>query len=231
MEGDHRPPTTDHLIFRCDAGETVQSGYRQAKGRQEGPKTGPLHGLRIILTTLGIRGRARIRPPLTPGCPVSRRPAPGSQVGPPAASGAPGRHGTRHERERGTARRSVVDPSRDQAVRDHLEEDRPHLRWCISLPIVAPVKMFQVPGPPVLKRLFDAVSGTHNGTGRERLRLTRSGEEHGSGDVTLALAHYARHQSRRLKPGEPLFGGPSVQTTVGVVDRNRDVHDFWTDGE
>ena len=63
MEGDHRPPTTDHLIFRCDAGETVQSGYRQAKGRQEGPKAGTLNGLRIILTTLVIRGRARIRPP------------------------------------------------------------------------------------------------------------------------------------------------------------------------
>jgi hypothetical protein len=25
-----------------------------------------------------------------------------------------------------------------------------------------------------------------------------------------------------------LFGRPSVQTTVGVIDGNRDVHDLWT---
>src|ERR1035437_8833458 len=89
--------------------------------------------------------------------------------------------------------------------------------------------MFRLPGPPVHKRLFEAVPGAHHGDCRERLRLTRSEEENRSRDVTLALAHHARHHSRRLKPRKSLFGGPGVQTTVGVVDRYQSsIHDFWT---
>jgi hypothetical protein len=67
---------------------------------------------------------------------------------------------------------------------------------------VAPAKMFQVPDFTVLKRFLETVRGTHHGTGRHGLRLTRSEEENRSGDVAPALAHHARHQSRRLKPSD-----------------------------
>src|ERR1035441_5745873 len=40
------------------------------------------------------------------------------------------------------------------------------------------------------------------------------------------MAYHARHQSGRLKPGEPLFGRPGVQTTVGVIDGNQGIHVF-----
>jgi len=136
---------------------------------------------------------------------------------PPAASGAP--------RLR-AARQFAAELSRDQAVRDYLEEDRPHLRWCISLPVVAPAKMFQVPCLPVLQRLFEAVCGPHQGTGRHRLRLTRSEEENRSVDVALAVVHHARYKSCRLQPRQSLFGHAGVQTTVGLIDGNRDVHVF-----
>ena len=149
--------------------------------------------------------------------------ASGWLVGPPVASDAPGRRGTRHARERCTARRRVSWLSRDRAVRDHLEKSRSHLRWCVSLPAVAPAKMFQVSSLPMLQRLFEAVRGAHYGTGRHRPRLTRSEEENRPGDVTLALAHHARHQPRRLKPSEPLLGGPGVQTTVGMIDGNQGI--------
>ena len=114
---------------------------------------------------------------------------------------------------------------------DRPEKVRPHLRWSIGSSTAGSVQMFQIPGPPVHKRLFKAVLGAHHGACRERLRLTRSEEENRSGDVTLALADHARHHSRQLKPGESLFGGPGVQTTVGLIDGYQSsIHDLWTHG-
>ena len=114
------------------------------------------------------------------------------------------------------------------AVRYNLEEGCARLRRRIILPVAVAAKMLQVPRRPVVQRLFEAVSGTHHGTGRHRLRLARSEEENRSVDVALAMAHHARHQSRRLQPRQPLFGHAGVQTTVGLIDGNRGIHDFWT---
>src|SRR5258708_5540408 len=102
--------------------------------------------------------------------------------------------------------------SRDEAFGNHLEKCRPCLRWRIGLPITASVKVFQFPGRPVFERLFEAVCGTNNGTGRDRLRPARSDEENSPVDDAVSMSHHACHQSSRLKPSEPLFGSPSVQT-------------------
>jgi hypothetical protein len=45
------------------------------------------------------------------------------------------------------------------------------------------------------------------------------------------MAYHARHESGRLQPRQPLFGHAGVQTTVGLIDRNREIHSFghtWT---
>ena len=78
----------------------------------------------------------------------------------------------------GTVRRFVAELSWNCAIRNHLEEDRPRFRWRIRLPTVTSVKMFQFPGWPVLKRFFEAVSRSHDGTGRHRFRMCaiRSGQ-------------------------------------------------------
>jgi len=117
--------------------------------------------------------------------------------------------------------------ARDEAVRDDPEEDYPRLPWRIRLPIAGSAEMLQLPGGPVLQRLFEAVRGTHNGIGREGPRLTRTEEEGRSVDVALAMANHARHESGRLEPCQPLFGHAGVQTTIGLIDGNRNVHDCW----
>jgi len=134
-----------------------------------------------------------------------------------------------HE-QRGNLRCCAAGFSRNHTVCDHLEEDRPRLRWRVSLPIAVAAQSFEVPGRTVVQKFFEAVSGTHHGTGRHRLRLARPEEEDRSVDVALAMAHHARHQSRRLQPCQPLFGNAGVQTTVGLVDGNRGIHVLGTRG-
>src|ERR1017187_4622413 len=90
-----------------------------------------------------------------------------------------------------TAHRPVSWLSRDEAVRDHLEKGCSHLRRRISLPVAVAAKTLQVPRRPVVQKLFDAVSGTHHGTDRHRLRFAGSEEENRSVDVALAMAHHA----------------------------------------
>ena len=139
-----------------------------------------------------------------------------------------GPHGTRHARERGNAHRSVAAGSSwDQAIRNHSKEDRPRFRWRIRLPVAVAAKMLQFPRLSMLQKLSEAVFGAHYRSDRHRLWLARPDEENRPADAALALAHHARHHSRRLKPCEPLFGGPGVQTTIGVVDGNRGIHGFW----
>ena len=132
-----------------------------------------------------------------------------------------------HDRGRRTAHRCCVAGfSRDSTVRDHLEKSCSHLRRRISIPVAVAAKTLQVPRRPVVQKLFDAVSGTHHGADRHRLRFARPEEEDRSVDVALAMAHHARHQSRRLQTRQPLFGNAGVQTTVGLVDGNRGIHVF-----
>ena len=132
-----------------------------------------------------------------------------------------------HERGRRTAHRCCVAGfSRDSTVRDHLEKSCSHLRRRISIPVAVAAKTLQVPRRPVVQKFFEAVSGTHHGVDRHRLRFARPEEENRSVDVALAMAHHARHQSRRLQPRQPLFGNAGVQTTVGLVDGNRGIHVF-----
>ena len=134
-------------------------------------------------------------------------------------------------RERRSGHRPVAEPSWDRAVRNHLEEGGSRLRWRISLSLAASAKVSQLPSLSVSQGLFEAVGSTHDGTGRHRLRLARADEKNRSVDNALAMAHHACHQSRRLKPCEPLFGRPGVQTAVGVVDGYQSrIHDFWTHG-
>jgi hypothetical protein len=45
------------------------------------------------------------------------------------------------------------------------------------------------------------------------------------------MSYHARHESGRLQPRQPLFGHAGVHTTVGLIDRNREIHSFghtWT---
>jgi hypothetical protein len=59
--------------------------------------------------------------------------------------------------------------------------------------------MFQIPGPPVHKRLFKAVPGAHHGACRERLR-TRCG-----GIVLSRACGQAAERINREPSPEPLF--------------------------
>jgi hypothetical protein len=103
----------------------------------------------------------------------------------------------RHVHRRGTAgdcRRSLV---MGRAIRNHLKEGTMHIRGRIGLAIAVSAKTFQVPGPPVLQTLFDAVFGAHDRTGQHRRRLSGPNEKNRSVDATFAMTHHARHQSRR----------------------------------
>ena len=111
-------------------------------------------------------------------------------------------------------------PSRNQAVGDHLKEHTANFWRCIGRAPARAAEPLQIPTDSVLEVFLEAVPSACIGCEWQQL-FARPDEQDGPVDISLAMPDHTRHQAQFLEFRQPTFIDAVIKPTFGAVNGNQ----------